>query len=235
LLFDREGAGRINTLDEFLDGIERQDLGGTCYTSNPFFAQILSQLGYYADLHSADMNTPNVHSCLRVQVDSRAYHVDVGNAAPFLEPVPLDALPYEIRRGDMSWRFDWAEDGRLQCLVFSRGERVHGYSANKAVWPHERFRDIIEDSFQRGRTFMSLLRLVRIFPEHTVELKNRTLRVHRGQQTSETTLNNMDELRTTVDTQFCMPRCPVEKAVQILETVNAVQFFGEAREKNLYA
>jgi arylamine N-acetyltransferase len=36
LLLNAEGAGRITALPEFLDGIEYQDLGGACYTNNPF-------------------------------------------------------------------------------------------------------------------------------------------------------------------------------------------------------
>src|SRR5579862_6628457 len=59
LLFAREGKGRIITLAEFLDGIEHQDLGGTCYSSNPYLARLLRALGYDADLLGADMSTPN--------------------------------------------------------------------------------------------------------------------------------------------------------------------------------
>jgi arylamine N-acetyltransferase len=235
LLFDREGTGRLNTLDEFLDGVEHQDLGGTCYTSNPFLTELLRELGYEADLHSADMNTPNVHSCIRVRVNGRAYHVDVGNAAPFLEPFPLDALPYEFLRGEMKWIFDQGEDRRLRCRVFSRGEHVHGYTANESPCTHEDFREVVLDSFQPGRTFMGLLRIVRIFPEHTVELKNRTLRLHRGTTTTEATLNSLAELRHAVDTQFLMPRCPVERAVEILERINGIEFFGAQQEQSLYA
>jgi N-hydroxyarylamine O-acetyltransferase len=234
LLFDHEGTGRLNTLDEFLDGIEHHDLGGTCYKSNPFLAQLLRELGYEADLHSADMNNPNVHSCIRVRLNGRAYHVDVGNAAPFLEPFPLDALPYEFVRGEMKWVFDRAEDSRVRCKLFSGGEHVHGYMANESPCTHEDFREVILDSFQRGRTFTSLLRIVRIFPEHTVELKNRTLRVHRGTSTTETTLNDMKELRHAVDTQFLLPRCPIEKAVEILERFNGIEFFGAPQERSLY-
>jgi arylamine N-acetyltransferase len=235
LLFDRERTGRLTTLEEFLDGLEFSDLGGTCYTSNPFFAQLLAELGYHADLHSADMETPNVHSCIRVLVGEDEYHVDVGNAAPFLEPIALDALPYETRRGTMSWVFDWADDGRLQCNVISRGERVHGYRVNKKPWSHEQFRPVILSSFERGRTFMSLLRLVRIFPEHTVELKNCNLRVHRGEVTTETKINSIEELRRAVDQQFLMPKCPVEKAVAILEQLSESEFFAAGQERSLYA
>ncbi len=235
LLFDREGAGCPFGLAEYLDGIEHHDLGGTCYSANPFFAELLRELGYDADLLSADMNTPHVHSCIRVRLDGRAYHVDVGNAAPFLEPFPIDALPHEFSRGEMKWIFDLAGDGRLRCLLFSRGEHVHGYVVNEGPRSLEDFRSIIVDSFQPGRTFMSLLRIVRIFPEHTVELLNRTVKVHCGPTTMQTTINSMEELRRVVDEQFLMPRCPVEKAVQILERTNRIEFFGAQQERSLYA
>src|ERR1017187_3649094 len=43
LLLGREGAGRVTTLTEFLDGIEHYDLGGTCHTNNPFLASLLDR------------------------------------------------------------------------------------------------------------------------------------------------------------------------------------------------
>ena len=81
---------------------------------------------------------------------------------------------------------------------------------------------------------MSLLRLVRIFPEHTVELKDRTLRIHHGTQTEERKFGSMSELRNAVDQEFRMPRCPVEEAVRILEEINGISFFGEKVEQSLY-
>jgi arylamine N-acetyltransferase len=235
LLFEREHKGRQTILEEFLDGIEFHDLGGTCYTSNPFFADLLRELGYDAVLLGCDMNSPNVHTSIRVRIEGIAYHVDVGNAAPFLEPICLDRLPHEIRRGELRWFFERANDGRLECRVYSGNEHVHGYRVNEV--PHELgfFRSIVEDSFQKGRTFMGLLRLVRIFPEHTVELKNCSLRVHRGSETTERILTSMSELRAAVDREFMMPRCPVGQAVEILERLNGFDFFTQAAERSLYA
>ncbi len=235
LLFGREHQGRMTTVEEFLDGMEHHDLGGTCYTCNPFFTDLLQHLGYEAELRSADMNTPHVHSSVRVFLNGRQYHVDVGNAAPFVNAVPLDELPYRFSRGEMEWIFDRADDGRVCCTVFSRGERVHGYQVNEQKQSFEFFRGIIIDSFKPGRTFMSLLRLVRIFPEYTVELKDRTLRVHRGSQTVERTIGNMQEFRRLVNTEFLMPRCPVEQAVEILQTITGIDFFADAAARSLYA
>lgn len=235
LLFGREHRGRMSTFQEFLDGLEHHDLGGTCYTCNPFFTDLLQHLGYEPELRSADMNTPHVHSSIRVFLNGREYHVDVGNAAPFTSAVPLDALPFKFSRGEMTWIFDRGEDGRVRCTVLARGERVHGYQVNEQKQSFEFFHDIIVDSFQPGRTFMSLLRLVRIFPEHTVELKDRTLRIHCGNQTVERTIANMQELRAAVNTEFLMPRCPVEQAVKILQSITGADFFAEPSARSLYA
>ena len=111
-LFGREGAGRFVTLSEFLDRIEYHDLGGTCHACNPFLADLLRALGYDADLLGADM-TPrlNCHTCLRVRIDSVAYHVDVGYGGPFREPIRLDRLPYEIVEGTQRYVLDRKPDG----------------------------------------------------------------------------------------------------------------------------
>lgn len=54
LLSGRERSGHITSLREFPDGIEFSDLGGTCYTNNPFLTDLLRALGYDAELLGAD-------------------------------------------------------------------------------------------------------------------------------------------------------------------------------------
>ena len=234
LLFDKERRGREISLTEFLDGIERDDLGGTCYTSNPFFAELLRELGYDALLLGADMNHCNVHTSIRVHLDGISYHIDCGYASPFLEPISLDRLPHEIRRGNLCWLFDQASDHRLAMRLYCDGQQVHGYAVNEIPRERHFFRATVEDSFRAHSTFMKLLRLVRIFPEHTVELRNRTLRVHRGLEISERTLDSIDDLRQAVNDEFLMPRCPIEKAVEILESLTGVSY-AQLEDRSLYA
>src|SRR5574338_351407 len=69
LLFDKEGSGRPIEIGEFLEGIESADLGGTCYSSNPFLAELLRTLGYDAVLLGADMSQPDVHTSINVRLD----------------------------------------------------------------------------------------------------------------------------------------------------------------------
>jgi arylamine N-acetyltransferase len=229
LLAGREGAGRETALAEFLDGIEHHDLGGTCYTSNPFLASLLRALGYDADLLGADMTEPSVHTSIRVRIAPHEYHVDVGYAAPFREAMRLDRLPHRIAHGPYRYVLDrGSRAGEFEMAVFSGGERVHGYAVHGPARDREFFRPIVHDSFRPGTTFMSCLRITRFFDERAVELKNTTLIHYRGSESSQTALRNMAELRRAVETDLAMPRCPVEEAVAILERLTGKPFFESA-------
>ena len=81
--------GLLN-LEFFLDGIERFHFGGTCYSNNYHFYQLLANLGYEINLCGAAMLHPDVHLVSVVSVEQREYLVDVGYAAPFLSPLPRD-------------------------------------------------------------------------------------------------------------------------------------------------
>lgn len=225
LLIAREGAGRPIALDEFLDGIEHHDFGGTCYSSNPFLAELLAALAYDAALFGADMSRPNVHTSIRVRTDGREYHVDVGYAAPFREPIPLDALPYEIVAGRSRYVLARAGEGH-QMTFFTDGVVRHGYSVHPPPRSASFFHPVILDSFVPGRTFMRCLRITRFFDNGAVELRNRRLLRIQGMQVTERTIESMAELRRAVDEEFLMPRCRVEDAVAALERLNQRDFFG---------
>ncbi len=224
LLVEREGAGRMTTLAEYLDGIEHRDLGGTCYSNNPFLCELLRELGYDADLLGADMSTPNVHTSIRVHLGAVDYHVDVGYAGPFREPIRLDGLPYEVEQGRLRYVFDRrGEDYAMD--VFDGCERAHGYVVHPEARTIEFFRPVILDSFERGKTFMTCLRITRFFDGHAVELRDRRLLRFQGAQTDETELRNMVELEAAMRDEFAMPRCPVREAVRALESITGQSFW----------
>ncbi len=225
LLFSREGRGRVTTLAEFLDDIEHADLGGTCYTSNPFLAELLAALDYDAVLYGADMDTANVHTSIRVCAEAREFHVDVGYAGPFREPIPLDGLPYEIAWGNDRYVFDRRGEGH-QMTVLTLGEPRQGYLVHGPARAASFFEPVILRSFEPGRTFMRVLRITRFFDDRALELRNRRLlRVTAG-DVQETTIDSLPELRRAVDEEFQMPRCRVEEAVAVLERLTGREFFG---------
>lgn len=225
LLFAREGRGRVTTLAEFLDGIEQSDLGGTCYTSNPFLAGLLAALRFDAALYGADMDMPDVHTAIRVRLDGREWHVDVGYAGPFREPIPLDNLPWEISWGRDRYVFDRSDDGHVMT-VFTNGERRHRYVVHAPARAASFFHPTILRSFEPGRTFMRCLRITRFFEDRSVELRNRRLLRVSAAGVRESNLESMTDLRRAVDEEFQMPRCRVEEAVAVLERLTGQAFFG---------
>ena len=227
LLFDREGAGRPFTLTEFLDGIEQSDLGGTCYSANPFLMELLRQLGYDADLHGSDMTIQNTHTSVRVRVDGVPYHVDVGYGGPFRAPMRLDQLPYEHQEGALRYVLqpDGLDNG-YEMRVLAGEERRHGYIVHDPPRPIEFFDSIARASFAPSRTFMGNLRLVRIFEDHSVELFNRKLTVNRGGETRERELRDRSELHAAMAGELAMPRCPIDAALDVLERLTGKRLFG---------
>jgi arylamine N-acetyltransferase len=225
LLIGREGAGRATTFDEYLDGIEHLDLGGTCYTNNPFLTELLRVLGYDADLLGADMRAPNIHTSIRVRIAGVDYHVDAGYGGPFLRPIRLDQLPHEIRHGHDRYVFDRKRDEGHEMAVYRGNERLPGYVVHGPPRQLEFFVPTILDSYLPGKTFMSCLRIVRFFEDRAVELLNRTLTSCRGTETSQRELGSMAELEAAMKNDFSMRRCPVNQAVEILEQITGNRFF----------
>lgn len=229
LLFAREGAGRPITLTQFLDGIEHEDLGGTCYSSNPFLAELLAALGYECTLLGADMSTPDVHTSIRVRIDGHDYHVDVGYAGPFAEPLALDRVPQEIPFGTSRYVFNEAPGGH-EMVIYAGGERHHGYLVHPPARPTSYFHPTIVRSFDAGRTFMRCLRITKFLDAtHAVELRNRKLLHLSADNVSERIIDSMEDLRQAINEEFLMPRCPIEQAVETLERLNGQAFFGPQR------
>jgi arylamine N-acetyltransferase len=227
LLIGRESAGRVTRLEEFLDGIEHHDLGGTCYTSNPFLTELLRALGYEAALYAADMDTPYVHTSIRVRLDGRDWHIDVGYAGPFVEPIPLDRLPYEIAWGNDRYVFSQSESGHT-LTMFTGDALRHRYVVHPPPRAASFFDPIVLRSFKPGRTFMRCLRITKFFDDHAVELRNRRLSVIRADSVAERSVDSLADLRRAVDVEFGMPRCRIEEAVAVLERLTGQAFFGTA-------
>ena len=227
LLFRREGAGRVTTLPEFLDGIEHHDLGGTCYTNNPYLAELLCAIGYDAALLGADLSSPNVQTSIRVSIDSVEYHVDVGFAAPLYEPIPLNRLPYETRRGSFRYIFSSdSEPTRYELRVCNANESILRYVVHGPPRPLDCFRQTIEKSYLPGKTFMTWLRIGRFFEGYSVDLVDRKLTIHRGSESNDYVMNSIREIRAAVSDELGMPRCSVEEAIEFLEELNGKRFFG---------
>jgi len=104
-------------------------------------------------------------------------------------------------------------------------ERLHGYTVHGPPRSVDFFKETILDSYGQGMTFTSCLRITRFFEEDTVELRDRTLfRYGTGCATRRTLMNPYD-LRSAVDNDLAMPRCPIGEAIETLERLTRKRFF----------
>lgn len=172
----QHGRHDLPCLELLLDGIERHRFGGTCYANNFHFFRLLRALGYEATLCGADMGSgPDVHAAIRVRTGGRELLVDVGYAAPFYDPIPLDRQEVTALRFGRDTYLVHPRDaeGRTKLDHQRDGVRVHKYLLKPARRTIGHFSRAIRDSFREGATFMRSLLLVRLFDSQSVTILNR--------------------------------------------------------------
>jgi arylamine N-acetyltransferase len=211
-------------LELYLDGIERFNFGGTCYSNNYYLYQLLANLGYQATLCGADMSSPDVHLVSMVELDEGQYLVDVGYAAPFAIPLPRDStMDHVIHLG--SDRFvlkPQDEDGRSRLDLYRDGKRVHGYVAKPSPRQIDEFKPAIADSYRSDATFMNALLLARHCPDRSLVIHNRTVIEYRGTGPGASALVERSELSQAIAEHFGIP----ERITT--DVVNGLELLGDA-------
>lgn len=102
--------------DELLASWEAGRGGGVCYEIAELFGRLLAALGYRVHPVLGLITFPGSHQGLLVKLGDERVLVDVGNGAPFFEPIPLRG-PVEVRRAGLAYRFrpdaargEWVQD-----------------------------------------------------------------------------------------------------------------------------
>jgi arylamine N-acetyltransferase len=114
-----QGDGAVGPLDAeaTLRRWRRGEGGGVCFEVVAMFDRLLTGLGYLTYPVLARISFPGSHQANLVELDGERYLVDVGNGAPFLEPIPLHGQ-VEVRQAGLGWRFhaDAAPDAPGQAV-----------------------------------------------------------------------------------------------------------------------
>jgi len=202
------GFKSIPSLSQFLDGIEHNHFGGTCYTLNYHLNQLLRYLGYNVELCGADMSQPDVHVVNHVIVDGREFIVDVGYAAPFLVPLPQD-LPddFKLSLGSDEYIISPRDErGRSQITLYRNGVCRHGYLVNPVPRRIEEFENVVSDSFRSEATFMNCVLLVRFGNGSSQMIHNLTYMESKGKEIRKRALKSTDELIEIIEKVFTIPK-----------------------------
>jgi len=219
LYLQRDGRRAIPDFKTYLDAAENFHFGGTCYSNNPYLCLLLRKLGFEVELNGADMQNPDVHIVIRVRVDGREYLVDVGYAAPFLEPMPTDLNSdfvvelgisrYVLRPRD--------EQGRSRMDLYRNGELAHTYIVKPIPREHGFFAPAIEDSYRPTATFMNSLLLTRYSRERSVVIYNYGLTEFNGTAATVSRLKDRKQLVTAIERHFGIPQALADEALQGVE------------------
>jgi arylamine N-acetyltransferase len=174
LLLKKHGFNYIPSLEEYLNGIEKYNFGGTCYANNHYLNLLLNFLGYDARLCGADMKDPDVHLISIVVINKKELIVDCGYAAPFFNPLPedlKDELTFSF--GDEKYIIKPKDiNGHTKVEQHFNGKLQHWYTAKPYARKIEEFQKVIEDSYNDDSTFMNSIRITKFIENGSLVLKN---------------------------------------------------------------
>jgi N-hydroxyarylamine O-acetyltransferase len=211
-------SGRAPMRAEILDDM-RRGRGGPCNVMNPFFAALLSGLGYEVSLLSGSMAAPDCHIALTVEAEGRSYWVDAGNGHPYLEPVAFGdgaprahaGLTYRLApRGDATFavehRFPGATEWKTSYIL-ERTPRPLGFFARMIEQHHT------EPGFG---PFLTGLRIVRFPGGALTAIRDAVLLTGRAGR-SRTPIADRRALLDIVAAHFGDVDLPVDEAIRALE------------------
>ncbi len=223
LLFKKQGMKYIPELHTYLEGIEKYNFGGTCYSNNYYLYLLLDHIGFNVKLCGADMKNPDVHLISMVKIDGKEYIVDGGYAAPFLKPLPRDLnTDYVLRNGSEEYIVKQKdESGKTRVEQHYNGELQHWYTAKPHPRNIEEFRTVIEDSYADDATFMNALRITRFSENGSAALKNLSL-TDTNSEGTRTIKIKRDDIPSVVMEKFGMPESLVKEAVESVKELKDI-------------
>jgi arylamine N-acetyltransferase len=209
----------IPDLDLYLEGISTNNFGGTCYPNNYYLNKLLNYLEYDVRLCGADMTNPDVHIVNIVSIENRDYLVDVGYAAPFFNPIPLDLTEdYRINFGtDEYVIIPKNEKGYSELKMFRNGKLKHGYIVKPYSRSISEFKTVIKDSFADTSTFFNAILLVRFRSNSSIVIHNFSLIETKGIHFKLTKLKSKAELVEKIIAHFAIPKNIIEESLEIIK------------------
>lgn len=210
----------IPAFEEYIERIKEYNFGGTCYTLNYYFNLLLKELGFEAILCGADMNEPDVHVVSIVRLKDREYLVDVGYAAPFFEPFPLDLSDsFKIQFGDDIYILHPRDrEGRSRLELFRNNILTHSYLVKSYPRDINYFQYVICKSYQTEASFMNHILLTRFSKEDSVIIRDSNITELKGTSADKYSCSSSEELTSAVVNKFNISKVFVVYVLDYLQS-----------------
>jgi len=210
---------QLPSLELYLNGIETYHFGGTCFSNNYYFFKLLGFLGYSVKLCAADMKKPGCHMVIMLTLEQKEYLVDVGYAAPFIQPIPLQlSEDYTVTNGRDLYIFKPRDQsGCTKLLMFRNGSYKHGYTVCPIARHIEDFKQVIKESFNPDSTFSRSLLITRLISGRFCTLHNMEYMEARGELSKIHPIGDREELISCIAERFHVPVSIGEKVIPGLD------------------
>ena len=191
--------------------------GGVCFEVVATFERVLRELGFEARAINAQISWPGSHQALIVDLDQSRYLVDVGNGAPFLDPIPLDGtsevryagLAYRFHAGDQAemWVQDrWIDEAWVPFCTYDL--RVGDPVIRESAYQHHH---------TPGQSWVvDSITLTRCDADEVWSLRNDELRHFTPDGKSERRIGEPEEYARLAAEVFNVPALPIDRARQTL-------------------
>ena len=223
LLYKKQGLNNIPDFKTFIEGIEKYNLGGTCYTNNYYLFLLLEHLGFEIKLCGADMKNPDVHIISMVTSGDAEYIIDVGYAAPFYEPLPISSNErFIVEFGKEQYSIKPKDDlGRICVEQHFDGKLQHWYTAKPESRSIEEFKKVIENSYSDEATFMNAVRITKFLENGSLVLKNFDLTIVKGNEysTKKITPNDLPHI---IERNFAIPSTVAKEAIEQIKEIRDI-------------
>ena len=205
----------IPDFDLYLTGIEKYNFGGTCYSNNYYFNQLLNHLGFNVWLCGADMKEPDVHLVNVVIFNEKMYLADVGYGAPFFNPMPLDLdIDYRFSFGNEHYVLLTRNSKDQSELKQYREEKIkHGYFVKLYNRNIGEFEKVIKDSFLDSATFLNRITIVKFGFTSSTSVRNYSLVEMQNNHLRKTQINNKAQIIEQIVNHYSIPRQIVLESV----------------------
>jgi len=168
------------------------------------------------------MTNPDVHIVNIVEINHKEYLVDVGYAAPFYNPIPLDlAKNYELTYGIDKYILKPRDKRNYSELQLIRdGNTKHSY----IVKPHSRsiteFEKVIEDSTRSTATFLNAVLLVKYGVNSSVVIHNLSLIEIEDSNVNRVQLKDEDAIVAQIYLKFGISKEITRESLSLIKNFN---------------
>ncbi|MEN0642022.1 arylamine N-acetyltransferase [Alkalicoccobacillus gibsonii] len=218
LVLTASGEDWIPSIEQFIENYSLHHFGGTCYTLNTSFMQLLLKIGF----NCSPVKVGKDHLAIIVSLNESNFYVDVGSAAPIFKPVNLDLIePSNRMFGSDKIQIIQTESGYeyMRWKDNQKREMNWTFHLNGNIQVEE-FKPIYRESIQAEASFMNILRcqIWQNNRERSLSLLNNAFTIENNDGARTTTyLSSVSEIEKVLDKEFKLKSMPIRAAIEILE------------------